>query len=109
MLPPITKMMRVLGDDKQYMVIVVASDDAPGAGIAGEDPIMSSMKTVTVIVTDVEEPGTITLAPKYPHVGNAVTATLTDGDGSQVASLGSGRSAVEPPIKWADSDSYTPG
>ena len=56
----------VLDSDRQYMVVVVASDDAPGAGITGEDPIMSSMKTVTVTVTDVEERGTITLAPKYP-------------------------------------------
>ena len=29
------------------------------------------MKTVTVTVTDMEEPGIITLAPKNPHVGNA--------------------------------------
>ena len=40
------------------------------------------MKTVTVIVTDIEETGTITLVPKYPHPETAVTATLTDGDGT---------------------------
>ena len=73
-----------LGVDKQYMVAVVASDDAPGAGIAAdsEDPIKTSMKTVTVTVTDMEETGTITLVPKYPHVATAVAATLTDGDGT---------------------------
>ena len=68
-----------LGSDKQYTVVVVASDDAAGAGF-DEDPIVTSMKTVTVTVTDKEEPGTITLTPKYPHVGDDVTATLTDGD-----------------------------
>ena len=89
-------------DDTQYMVVVVASDDAPGAGIPDtEDPIMSSMKTVTVTVTDVGEPGTITLAPKYPHVGNPVTPTLMMATGrQQIASIGSGRSAVEPPHPW---------
>ena len=73
-----------LGPDKEYTVIVVASDDAPGAGIDNneEDLIKTSLKTVTVTVTDMEETGTITLAPKYPHVGTPVTATLTDGDGT---------------------------
>ena len=92
----------------EYTVVVVASDDAPGAGIGtnDEDPIKASMKTVTVTVTDKEEPGTITLAPKYPHVDNAVTAMLTDDDGT----LGT--------ITWewmiggvvvGTSDSYSPG
>ena len=71
-----------LGSDKQYTVVVVASDDAPGAGVDTEDDIKDSMKTVTVIVTDIEETGTITLVPKYPHPATDVTATLTDGDGT---------------------------
>ena len=70
-----------LGTDKTYTVVVVASDDAPGAGIDAEDPIMPSTKTVTVTVEDVEEPGAITTSPKNPHVGEPVTATLTDADG----------------------------
>ena len=63
-----------LGDDKiAYTVIVVASDDAPGAGIGAteEDPIKTSTKTVTVTVEDVEETGAITTSPKNPHVGDA--------------------------------------
>ena len=70
-----------LGEDKTYTVVVVASDDAPGAGIDPEDPIMPSTKTVTVTVEDVEEPGAITTSPKNPHVGEPVTAILTDPDG----------------------------
>ena len=70
-----------LGADKTYTVVVVASDDATGAGIDAEDPIMPSTKTVTVTVEDVEEPGAITTSPKNPHVGEPVTATLTDADG----------------------------
>ena len=59
-----------LGSGKTYTVVVVASDDAPGAGIdpGEEDPIRTSMKTVTVTVEDVEEPGAITTSPKNPHV-----------------------------------------
>ena len=70
-----------LGSDREYKVQVIASDDASGAGIAAEDPIQTSMKTVTVTVTDVEELGAITWTPKYPHEGDAVAAALTDGDG----------------------------
>ena len=99
----------VLGSDRQYTVVVVASDDAPGAGITDEDPIMSSMKTVTVTVTDVEEPGTITLAPKYPHVGNAVTATLTDGDGTPSSIDWEWTVSSGTPASAADSATYNPG
>ena len=58
-------------------------DDASGAGItdADEDPIGTSMKTVTLTVEDVEEKGSIITLPKYPHVDTAVTAILADDDG----------------------------
>ena len=57
-----------LGDDEQYVVVVIASDDATGAGITidGEDPIQTSMKTVTVTVEDMDELGVITTSPKTP-------------------------------------------
>ena len=71
-----------------YKVIVVASDDAPGVGT----PTMSSMKNVTITVTNVLERGSITLNKAYPQVGVAVEATLTDGD--RVAAAGDG------PITW---------
>ena len=38
--------------------------------------------TVTITVTDVEEPGVVTLSNDEPGVGVAVDATLSDGDGS---------------------------
>ena len=60
--------IRRLVIDGQYVVVVVASDDAPGAGIGtdpdGEDPVGSSMKTVTLTVENVDEPGTITVNRK---------------------------------------------
>ena len=96
-----------LDTEKQYTVIVVASDDAPGAGIAAgdEDPIKTSMKIVTVTVTDVEETGTITLAPKYPHVGNEVMANLTDGDGTPSITW---KWTVDGDPVGGDTDSYNP-
>ena len=100
-----------LGANKQYIVVVVASDDAPGAGINAndEDPIKTSMKTVTVTVTDMEETGTITLAPKNPHVGDVVTASLDDGDGEPGSPTWQWTvSSGEPEGTVVSSDSYTP-
>ena len=39
------------------------------------------MMTVTVIVTNVDEAGTVTLSPEEPVVDTALTATLSDPDG----------------------------
>ena len=54
-----------------YMVTLKADD---GENMATHD--------VTVTVTNAEEMGMVTLAPMNPVVGTAVTATLTDPDGS---------------------------
>ena len=69
-----------------YKVVVFASDDAPGAGIAesraviqAADPIMRSGRRFTVRVTNVPETGSVTVN-RYPLMGVAVTATLMDGD-----------------------------
>ena len=40
----------------------------------------SSTRAVTVTVTNVDEPGTVTLSDGSPHVGDQLTATLTDPD-----------------------------
>ncbi len=37
--------------------------------------------SVVVTVTDVDEPGKVTMSPSRPHVGDQATATLTDPDG----------------------------
>ena len=62
-----------------YKVVVVASDNPIGAG-TGEMPIMMGHKGVTVNVTDVDEPGMVTLSAQQGQVGVALTATLTDDD-----------------------------
>ena len=66
-----------------YNLVVVASDDAPGAddGITSEaDKIKMAYKKVTVMVTDVDEPGMVSLSAQQPQTGRELTATLTDDD-----------------------------
>ena len=59
------------GTNNVYEVTVQASD-------GGADT--TAMEEVTIEVTNVEEPGTVTLSTLQPQVGVAITATLTDPD-----------------------------
>ena len=59
-----------MGMDNMYMVTVMAE-------VGGEMDMMA----VTVMVTDVEEDGTVSMSPERPGVGDKVTAVLTDPDG----------------------------
>ena len=67
-----------IGDDNTntYKVVVEASDDAPGAG----DAINIGYEMVTVMVTDMDDPGMVSLSAQQPQVDAALTATLTDDD-----------------------------
>ena len=58
-------------DSNTYVVTVQASD-------GGEDT--TAMEELTIEVTNVEEPGTVTLSTLQPQVGVAITATLSDPD-----------------------------
>ena len=80
--PPDYEMPRGLAVDDNtntntYNVVVVASDDAPGAGTVDE-PIRMGYKKVEVEVTDVDEPGVLTLSSLQPQVGVDLMATITD-------------------------------
>ncbi len=68
-------------DSNTYKVVVVASDDAPGAG-TDDDPINMGYKRVVVDVTDVDEPGMVTLSSLQPQISVELTATLTDAEAS---------------------------
>ena len=59
------------GTDNTYVVTVQASD-------GGQDT--TATEELTIEVTNVEEPGTVTLSTLQPQVGVAITATLTDPD-----------------------------
>ena len=54
--------------DNEYNIVVVASDDALGAG-TDANPTGMAYKKVTIMVTDVPEPGIVTLSSLQPQVG----------------------------------------
>ncbi len=94
--------------DNEYSVTVTATD---GAG-------MNDMRTVTVTVSNVDEPGTVTLSAQQPQVDVALTAKLIDPDGQddQTPPLTLNDSAdshdnltVEATWQWARSTSSTGG
>ena len=64
--------------DNVYKVVVVASDDAPDSTSARQtdNPIMMGYKRVVITVTEVDEPGMVTLSSLQPQVGVDLTATL---------------------------------
>ena len=59
------------GTDNTYVVTVQASDGGQNT---------TATEVVMIKVTNVEEPGTVTLSTLQPQVGVAITATLTDPD-----------------------------
>ena len=72
-----------------------------------------SIIRVTIIVTNVDEPGNVTLAPSgTPEVGTTITATLSDPDGGVTAPMWQWQSSPDG-VTWTDiagatSESYTP-
>ena len=68
-------------NNNTYKVIVVASDDVPGAnGAAGEVSGQMADKKVEITVTEMEEDGVVNLSARYAQVEVQITATLTDDD-----------------------------
>ena len=82
--------------DNVYEVTVQASDGK-----------LTGMRKVKVTVENVEEAGVVTLSKTQPRVGIAVTASLTDPDGS-ISSLTWQWSNSGGVIEDANSDTYTP-
>ena len=90
--------------DNAYKVNVVARDDAGHR----------SETSVTVVVTNVNEPGSVTLSSIQPAVGTPLTATVTDPDGDvtnviwQWTSGSTKATADAEDIDDATSATYTP-
>ena len=83
------------GQTNTYKIVVVASDNAPGAE-TDANPIRMTDKKVTVTVTDVDEDGSISLSAQQPQEGVALTATLTDQD----ARSEEGKPIIDATWKW---------
>ena len=67
--------------DDSYTVTVTVSDGRNDAGDSEQTPATDVTIDVTITITDVDDPGTISLLPPQPSAGNEVTATLEDDDG----------------------------
>ena len=94
----------VAGDAGKLLRVKVTYDDGVGTG----------RSVVSGATAAVDQRGAVTLAPGTPVVGEAVTATLTDADGSVTNEVwsweradGTGE-AVWTPVSGANSASYTP-
>ena len=74
-LPPDFDTPNDAGENNEYKIVVVASDDA--MGVTGRH---MTYHKVTVTVTDVDEDGSISLSAQQPQVSVDLTATLTDQD-----------------------------
>ena len=85
------------GTNNVYNIVVVASDDAPGA--TGE---RMGYKKVVVTVTDVDEPGMVTLSSLQPQIDVGLTADPTDPEVPDIA-------PGDVTWKWEKSRSRTSG
>lgn len=84
-----------------YSVTVSVADSGPSSAVVSED--------VTLTVTNVDESGSVKLDSTLPHVGTALSATLTDDDGpSAVSWKWQRRGTAWVDITGATSSSYTP-
>ena len=90
-------------DRKTYNLVVEAV--LPGG--------IRSIIRVIIIVTNVDEPGSVTLAPSgMPEVGTTITATVSDPDGGVTAPMWQWQSSPDG-VTWTDiagatSEGYTP-
>ena len=93
-----------------YSVTVSVRDNKGADGNA--DTATDATVTVTVTVTNVEEPGTLELSATQPVVGVALTASLTDPDGSVSGVTWAWESSTDrsnwSPVAGATENSYTP-
>ena len=59
------------------------TDNMYDVTVEADDGTYMDTRAVTVTVTNVDEPGAVSLSSQAPVVGTALTASLTDDDGSQ--------------------------
>ena len=91
-------------ETKPTYSVTVKADDSNGG---------TATKAVTITLTNVEEPGTVTLSPTQPAARQAVTATLTDPDEISGTPTWEWERSTDGSTGWStvgtNSDTYTPG
>ena len=80
--------------DNVYEVMVVVVDNSPES--------LEGSRRVRVVVENVDETGSLDVAPEQPSLGAAVTATLTDPDG--IMTTPAGDTVTSWQWYWTDSD-----
>ena len=90
-------------ETKRTYSVTVKADDSSGG---------TATKPVTITLTNVEEPGTVTLSTNQPTARAQVTATLTDPDGSISGTSWQWAKSSDGNSNWTNvgtnSSSYTP-
>ena len=92
--------------NNEYVVVVRARVNRSSVGDVSQ--------TITVTVTNVEEPGTVSISPAEPVAGEELTAALEDPDGSVSGETwqwwrADAKDGIFSAITGATSASYTPG
>ena len=98
-------------DNDSYSVTVSVHDAKDADG--NNDTTIDDVITVTISVTDLDEPGAVTLSTARPVIGAAVTATLTDPDDGVVGVDWDWETSADGNSGWTavsggDSSRYTP-
>ena len=99
-------------EDKETYTVIVSVHDGKDANGAVDTTVDATI-TVTINLSNVEEPGTVTLSSAQPLTGTAFAASLTDPDGSVTGLTWQWTSGDTPggtfnDITGATSASYTP-
>ena len=67
--------------DSSYSITVSATDGEDASGAAESEATTDATVSVRIRVTNLDEPGTVTLSQATPRVGSALLVTLDDPDG----------------------------
>ena len=78
---------------QSYSIAVHVTDGVDGSGNAEDAAVIDDTISVTIRVTNRDEPGTVTLSASTPVVGSRITGALSDPDGIFMA-------LSQRPIRW---------
>ena len=67
---------------KSYSVTVSVTDGEEASGAAESPPTTDATTSVSIEVINIDDPGTITFSTTAPRVGGALTASISDQDGT---------------------------
>ncbi len=84
------------GDNRYEITVRATEQETEGADVRA----LSTETHVTIVVTDKEEPGSVTMNRIQPEVGTEITAMLTDPDGDEVVTGTVGTAPDAVTLQW---------